>query len=82
MIMHKSMESPAPQYPENVGDFFHFRLFFLSWYAEFQLHLGASIREPGQKAGLRGDSLSTPCWIGMPRKDHWESRPFHGFFNF
>ena len=28
MIMHKSMESPAPQYPENVGDFFHFRLFF------------------------------------------------------
>ena len=51
--MHKSMESPAPQYPENVGDFFHFRLFFLSWYAGFQLHSGASIREPGQKAGLR-----------------------------
>ena len=53
MIMHKSMESPAPQYPGNVGHFFCFRLFFLSRCAGFQLHLAASIRELGQKAGLR-----------------------------
>lgn len=53
MIVHKSMESPAPQYLDNVGNFFNFRLFFLSWCAGFQLHLDASIREPGQKAGLR-----------------------------